>query len=166
MDKTSNHKILILNHVYKYVRNCKTLSWKRSYHLHSWGTRGGERQNWKGKKKVGKKNPSLAPLPLNYCSLFLLPFIGIHLEGALSLHQIHFFPWCNTSMCSQLAFIITFAHNFCSLRSIPLSFWNSLFLLISMTPPSFLSSFSHSFAVSNHIIFSIKCSNPGVFKPL
>ena len=64
-----------------------------AHHLPGWDTGGWGRQYRKGKNRVGKKHPSLAPLPLKL--LLSLSFISKHLEYVLFLHHIHFFPLCN-----------------------------------------------------------------------
>lgn len=145
----------------------------------------------KRKKEGGEEKSFLSPTSLELL-LSLAPSLHRHTSGRSSVPSSDpFFPMMQYSMCSQLAFVITFAPNLPLLMSSVSSikfhakdiFQSSSFLLSKKHSPFFLKfslsldfydtaffssllHFSHSFAVSNHIIFSIKCSNPGVFKPL
>ena len=137
-----------------------------AHHLHGWNTGGWCRQYRKGKNRVGKKHPSLAPLPLKLL-LSLSSFFHKQTSGICSLpSSYHFFPIVQYWIYSKLASFITIApkspwlmssgaslkfttkdgvqSSSFSISQNILLYWNTLFSLVSVTPPLLLSLiFSH-----------------------
>ena len=136
------------------------------HHLHGWDTGGWGRQYRKGKKRVGKKQPSLAPLPLKLL-LSLPSFFHKQTSGIRSLPSSYpFFAIMQYWIYSKLDFSITIAPKSPRLMSSGASikfstkdggqsssfsisqnillYWNTLFSLVSVTPPLLVSLiFSH-----------------------